>query len=161
MASGRYRISEAEERRGMRVNGTVVGLALAAVVALAPAAARPTPTSDERPPIERRDAFFDAAGVDGDTLVAVGKFGKIVRSEDGGREWSIVPSGVARPLFGVAFPTADHGVIVGAGGTVAVFGAGLLPCLPGQCEQRWRFQVGRMELARQTCGDVERGARRG
>jgi len=104
----------------MRVNGTVVGLALAAVVALAPAAARPTPTSDERPPIERRDAFFDAAGVDGDTLVAVGKFGKIVRSEDGGREWSIVPSGVARPLFGVAFPTADHGVIVGAGGTVLV-----------------------------------------
>lgn len=71
----------------------------------------------EAPLVEQRDAFYDAARIGADSaLLVVGKHGKILRSEDDGETWRVVPSATDRPLFSVAFTSPKQGFIVGANG---------------------------------------------
>ncbi len=65
-----------------------------------------------------RDALFDAHRIGESTIVAVGKFGNVSRSENGGETWERVPAGTNDDLYSVAFLDEARGVIVGANGTV-------------------------------------------
>jgi photosystem II stability/assembly factor-like uncharacterized protein len=49
---------------------------------------------------------------------AVGDFGTILRTNDGGQNWTIRKSGVTQILWDVAFFNTDLGIAVGAGGTI-------------------------------------------
>jgi photosystem II stability/assembly factor-like uncharacterized protein len=79
------------------------------------------------------DVWFDETGKVG---VAVGLSGAILRSEDGGANWSRVDSPIARDLYGVG-GSGDRVVIVGEGGFAAYsddagksFTPAKLPALP-------------------------------
>ena len=76
----------------------------------------PGASSEPVEAVEARDAFYDGVQLRDGTIVVVGKHGKILHSQDGGNTWTLVPSGVDGPLFSIAFPDADHGVVVGGGG---------------------------------------------
>jgi photosystem II stability/assembly factor-like uncharacterized protein len=54
----------------------------------------------------------------GKTLVAVGERGVVMRSDDGGLNWSGVNTASSRTLTAVAFATDKVGVAVGHGGTI-------------------------------------------
>jgi photosystem II stability/assembly factor-like uncharacterized protein len=45
---------------------------------------------------------------------AVGSYGEVLRTEDGGRTWAAQRSGVRAHLYSVAFADAEHGVAAGA-----------------------------------------------
>ncbi len=49
---------------------------------------------------------------------AVGKFGLIFSTQDGGKTWQRRPSGTAKTLSAVSFADHEHGFVVGSGGTV-------------------------------------------
>ena len=49
---------------------------------------------------------------------AAGKFGAIIRSDDGGLSWQACTSGVTTELYALAFFNADTGLAVGARGTI-------------------------------------------
>jgi photosystem II stability/assembly factor-like uncharacterized protein len=49
---------------------------------------------------------------------AVGKFGLIFTTRDGGKTWQPRPSGTAKALTAVSFADPSHGFIVGSGGAV-------------------------------------------
>ncbi len=66
--------------------------------------------------LRRSVGLFDAARAGGETIVAVGKMGEILRSEDGGNTWHRVNSRTSDPLLGVGFSDDEHGVVVGANG---------------------------------------------
>ena len=76
----------------------------------------PGASSEPVKAVEARDAFYDGVRLGDGTIVVVGKHGKILRSQDGGNTWALVPSGVDGPLFSIAFRDDDHGVVVGGGG---------------------------------------------
>lgn len=83
-------------------------------------AAKPGPAAaNERESrwLRHANGLFDAVRVGRKTIVAVGKQGDILRSEDGGNVWHRVASKTSQPLLSVAFPNEKHGVIVGAAGT--------------------------------------------
>jgi len=50
--------------------------------------------------------------------VAVGKFGLILLTQDGGRTWQRRPSGTTKTLSALSFADHEHGFIVGSGGTL-------------------------------------------
>ena len=50
--------------------------------------------------------------------IATGWDGTILRTNDGGNHWKFVPSGTQERLEGIAFPTANVGVIAGDYGTI-------------------------------------------
>lgn len=50
--------------------------------------------------------------------IAVGKFGLILLTEDGGKTWQTRPSGTTGTLSGVSFADHQHGFVVGSGGTL-------------------------------------------
>lgn len=50
--------------------------------------------------------------------IAVGKFGLILLTKDGGKTWQQRPSGTTKTLDAVSFADHEHGFIVGSGGTV-------------------------------------------
>lgn len=50
--------------------------------------------------------------------VAVGYYGTILLSEDGGNKWRQVPSGTKELLTSVSFPDDDHGWAVGSNGVI-------------------------------------------
>lgn len=75
-------------------------------------------------PLERRDAFYGLAAPDGATLWAAGSYGKIVRSDDGGRSWRIQPTPVVSHLQAIAAWDGEHAVAVGNRGVVVVTGDG-------------------------------------
>ncbi len=50
--------------------------------------------------------------------VAVGKFGNIFVTADGGKTWQRRPSGTAKTLSGISFADHEHGFVVGSGGTL-------------------------------------------
>lgn len=62
------------------------------------------------------DAWFDEAG---ETGLAVGLGGVVVRSEDGGANWQRIESGLQSDLYGIG-GDGDRVVVVGEGGTVAI-----------------------------------------
>lgn len=68
--------------------------------------------------IEARDAFYDVARAADGSLVIVGRYGKMLRSSDGGASWQTLASGQSGPLFSVAFADARRGVAVGSRGLI-------------------------------------------
>lgn len=71
-------------------------------------------------PLERRDAFYGVVAPGGETLWAVGSYGKIVRSEDGGSSWAVQSSPVISHLQAIAAWDARRAVAVGNRGLVVV-----------------------------------------
>ncbi len=65
----------------------------------------------------RTDKFFGASHVTGDTFVAVGYAGRILRTEDAGNTWVDVDSGVIWSLNNVSF-SGEYGWAVGQNGAV-------------------------------------------
>ena len=61
-----------------------------------------------------QDMFFP----DGQTGYAVGRFGSIIATTDGGAHWQALSSGTHAQLNGVAFSDAATGTVVGDGGTI-------------------------------------------
>src|SRR5205823_4071622 len=49
---------------------------------------------------------------------AIGNFGAILRTEDGGANWTHQPSGTNEHLLGVFFMDANNGIVVGRYGTI-------------------------------------------
>jgi photosystem II stability/assembly factor-like uncharacterized protein len=96
---------------------TAVGLlTLCSVVGAALAA--DGPGAPERSSALPGDSLYAVAMVpDGTRAFAVGAFGSVFGSRDGGRSWLTTPTETVEPLFDVAFGDALHGVIVGRSGT--------------------------------------------
>jgi len=67
--------------------------------------------------IRRTDKFFDVAHVTGNTFVMVGYEGRILRSEDGGQNWTEIQRPVDISLTQVTF-VDDYGWAVGHHGTI-------------------------------------------
>lgn len=55
---------------------------------------------------------------DGRHVWAVGAFGSIFHSTDGGRTWAVQDTSLQEPLFDVAFVSPDHGIVVGQSGVI-------------------------------------------
>jgi len=72
------------------------------------------------PLVERGDAFFGAAAADGKRLWAVGDYGKVIHSADGGATWSKQHLDSKLHLQDVAAWDAQRLVAVGNGGAVFV-----------------------------------------
>jgi photosystem II stability/assembly factor-like uncharacterized protein len=65
-----------------------------------------------------RDNLFAVASPGGDVAWAVGNFGSIYLTEDGGKHWQARPSDTKEPLFSIAFASPETGWIVGKSGTI-------------------------------------------
>ena len=59
-----------------------------------------------------------AAALDSSTVVAVGAYGTILRTDDGGATWTTQSSGTTNDLYAVSFVDANTGTAVGARGTI-------------------------------------------
>ena len=75
------------------------------------------PTAWSTSLLARTDKFFSVAHVTGDTFVAVGYAGRILRTEDAGTTWEDVKSDVIWSLNNVKF-SGEHGWAVGQNGTI-------------------------------------------
>ena len=64
------------------------------------------------------DDLFSVDGRHDGNRAAVGKFGLILLTQDGGKTWSERPAGTHRPLASVSFGDNQHGFVVGSGGTI-------------------------------------------
>ncbi|MBW7901983.1 MAG: glycosyl hydrolase [Rhodocyclaceae bacterium] len=71
-------------------------------------------------PIERRDVFYGLTAPGAGTLWAVGSYGKIVRSDDGGQSWRIQPTPVVSHLQAIAAWDGERAVAVGNRGLVVI-----------------------------------------
>lgn len=71
-------------------------------------------------PLERRDAFYGVVAPGGSILWAAGSYGKIVRSDDGGKTWDVQASPVVTHLQSIAAWDARHAVAVGNRGLAVV-----------------------------------------
>jgi len=69
-------------------------------------------------PLPQGHPLRAVAVLDGKTVIAVGGFGTILRTTDGGASWTLQSSGTTNTLLGVSFTDADTGTAVGAGGTI-------------------------------------------
>jgi photosystem II stability/assembly factor-like uncharacterized protein len=65
-------------------------------------------------PLPQGNALWALATPDVNTSVAVGNFGTIVRTTDGGATWTVQSSGTTNNLFAVSFVDASTGWAVGA-----------------------------------------------
>ena len=72
------------------------------------------------PPIERRDAFYGLAVPKSGVIWAVGSYGKIVRSSDAGKAWTIQSSPVDVHLQSIAAWDEQRAVAVGNQGRIIV-----------------------------------------
>ncbi|HRH75482.1 MAG TPA: hypothetical protein PLM62_20540 [Zoogloea sp.] len=71
-------------------------------------------------PLERRDAFYGVVAPGGSILWAAGSYGKIVRSDDGGKSWEVQASPVVAHLQSIAAWDARRAVAVGNRGLAVV-----------------------------------------
>ena len=65
-----------------------------------------------------KDNLYGVKAVGASEAWAVGNFGSIYYTKDGGKHWEFRESGTRVPLFGIDFADADHGWIVGKSATV-------------------------------------------
>jgi len=66
------------------------------------------------------DDLFAIDGRHDGSRAAVGKFGMILLTRDGGKSWKEQPSGTTRALSATSFADNQHGFVVGSGGTILV-----------------------------------------
>jgi len=64
------------------------------------------------------DDLFAVDGRRDGNQAAVGRFGMILLTRDGGKTWQEQPSGTSRALSAITFADHQHGFIVGSGGTI-------------------------------------------
>src|SRR5688572_18175678 len=64
------------------------------------------------------DDLFAVDGRRSGAKTAVGKFGLILTTQDGGRTWQRRASGTSKALGAVSFGDAGNGYVVGSGGAV-------------------------------------------
>jgi photosystem II stability/assembly factor-like uncharacterized protein len=76
--------------------------------------------SASRPVIEKRDRFYGVATPENNVVWAVGNFGKIVRSEDGGKNWVAQPSGTEQHLQALGVWDTSNALAVGNSGVVLI-----------------------------------------
>jgi len=95
---------------------------VAAVVALlAPGCHRDVP--EDIPPADSRkitiaDRFYDVVAFDEKKALVSGYAGKLLMTDDGGFNWTLIPSGTDKALYSIRFPTPDKGWIVGQEGLI-------------------------------------------
>ena len=65
-----------------------------------------------------KDNLYGVKALNPAEAVAVGNFGSVYRTADGGKTWGARDSGVTEPLFGVDFSDAKVGWAVGKSGIV-------------------------------------------
>lgn len=80
--------------------------------------AEPLVASLQAPTIERRDVFLGVAAPGNDVLWAAGSYGKVVRSEDRGRNWLLQNTPVDEHLQAIAAWDQERAVAVGNRGVV-------------------------------------------
>jgi photosystem II stability/assembly factor-like uncharacterized protein len=78
------------------------------------------PTDMPPPPIQWRDQFFGLSAPASGVLWMAGSGGKVVRSEDDGRSWSVQETGITENLQDIAAWDADRAVAAGNDGAVIV-----------------------------------------
>lgn len=110
-------------RAGRRIAGLAAAIAPPAIIGGLLYAAlfmtvEPELPALEPPIIAARDNFYGIAAPVPGTLWAVGSGGKIVRSEDGGGEWTLQSSQTNHALQGIAAWDAERAVAVGNDGVV-------------------------------------------
>ena len=76
--------------------------------------------SVQPPVIEKRDVFYGVAVPTPDTVLAAGNFGKVIRSNDGGKNWSLQVTNVTTHLQSIAAWNPERAVAVGNAGTIIV-----------------------------------------
>ncbi len=69
-------------------------------------------------PLPQGHRLFGVATSDPSTVIAVGDFGTILRTTDGGTTWTLQRSGSDNSLLAVCFVNADTGWAVGRRGTI-------------------------------------------
>jgi len=69
-------------------------------------------------PEDIRENIYCSAMITDSVYLMAGDRGYMFRSEDGGKLWQQVASGVHVPLFSASFPDAEHGWICGKGGLI-------------------------------------------
>jgi len=74
----------------------------------------------QAPPIERRDVFYGVAAPSEQVIWAVGSYGKIVRSDDGGQRWVVQDDPLTVHLQAIAAWNDQRAVAVGNGGRIIV-----------------------------------------
>lgn len=72
------------------------------------------------PAIQARDRYYGAANPAPHTIFLVGSFGKVIRSDDDGKNWTIQPTPTTQDLQDIHAWDADHAVAVGDDGVVLV-----------------------------------------
>ena len=68
--------------------------------------------------LTRHDDLFAIAGRPDGSQIAVGRFGAILWTGDGGKSWREQASGTTRPLSAISFADVRHGFSVGSGGMI-------------------------------------------
>jgi photosystem II stability/assembly factor-like uncharacterized protein len=63
------------------------------------------------------DRFYDVAAPSTDRAIVVGYGGKIIETSDGGRNWTVIPSGVDKALYGI-YLAGDQAWIAGQDGLI-------------------------------------------
>ena len=69
-------------------------------------------------PLPQGNNLRDATLVNANTGTLVGDYGTIVRTTDGGNNWSVQSSGTTETLWGVSFTDSNSGTVVGENGTI-------------------------------------------
>src|SRR5258708_17576822 len=69
-------------------------------------------------PLPQGNTLRSIVTVDVNVVVAVGEFGTILRTTDGGVTWILQSSGTTNSLYGVSFADANTGTVVGRSGTI-------------------------------------------
>lgn len=74
------------------------------------------------PLVERKisiaDKFYDVKSIAPERAIVVGYGGKILKTENSGRSWDLVPSGTDRALYNIQFVDGEHGWISGQDGLI-------------------------------------------
>ncbi len=69
-------------------------------------------------PLPQGNSLYGVSFVDASNGTAVGGYGTILRTTDGGQNWTIQSSGTTSTLYGVSFTDPSHGTAVGGDGTI-------------------------------------------
>jgi photosystem II stability/assembly factor-like uncharacterized protein len=69
-------------------------------------------------PLPQGNHLNDVKFISSTTGWAVGEYGTILKTTNGGTTWIIQQSGTVYNLHGVSFTDANHGTVVGSGGTI-------------------------------------------
>lgn len=78
---------------------------------------RPHPQVQEKM-LTVHDELFAINGRHNGKMSAVGRFGLIISTDDGGKSWKKQTTGVTTDLFALSFADDQHGFVVGSGGTI-------------------------------------------